>query len=500
MSRKSTVLIVDDEPSGRKNLKVLLMPQGYNIAVACNGAEALQLAAELLPDVILLDVMMPDMDGFEVCRRLRANPVLAEVPVIMLTALDDRSSRLEGIEAGADDFISKPFDRTELRLRVETITRLNRYQHLMRERAKFEWAIEQAEDGYIITNKKDEILYANPQARTYLGIPLEDAISQTFSYWVQRQFSCEPNNMWANWPGPFSEPLYLIKTASKNSRAFWVQIDLMEMDTTGDEVSYLVRLRDVSAAMDEKRSNWTFHALISHKLRTPLFPLVASLDILQEKYEPLFADDAYKLLEMAYQSALRVHDDIQEILHYLETPEMVFLNRGRCSLSTILSTIRELEKSLEFNPVTIHCETSQDLSNAYIGLAREAIELILLELFKNAKKFHPQQSPNIEVVISDNDKTVEINVVDDGQPLSPEHLDKIWAPYYQGERYFTGQVAGIGLGLSKVASLVWEVGGTCRAYNRLEQPGLVIEIKLPLVYNESRVEENNSQELPVMAS
>ena len=116
MSRKSTVLIVDDEPSGRKNLKVLLMPQGYNIAVACNGAEALQLAAELLPDVILLDVMMPDMDGFEVCRRLRANPVLAEVPVIMLTALDDRSSRLEGIEAGADDFISKPFDRTELRL------------------------------------------------------------------------------------------------------------------------------------------------------------------------------------------------------------------------------------------------------------------------------------------------------------------------------------------------------------------------------------------------
>ena len=227
---------------------------------------------------------------------------------------------------------------------------------------------------------------------------------------------------------------------------------------------------------------------------------MASLDILREKYGYLFTDDAHKLLEMAHQSSLRVHDDIQQILHYLETPEMVFLNRGRCSLSTILSTIRELEKSFELNPVTIHCETSQDLSNAYIGLAREAIELILMELFKNAKKFHPQQSPNIEVVISDDDEAVEINIVDDGQPLSPEHLSKIWAPYYQGERYFTGQVAGIGLGLSKVASLVWEVGGTCRAYNRLEQPGLVIEIKLPLVYNESKVEENNSQKLPVMAS
>jgi DNA-binding response OmpR family regulator len=124
MRHSSTILIVDDESAGRDTLEALLMVQGYNLAFAK--------AAELTPDLILLDVMMPGMDGFEVCRRLRTDPLLTEVPVIMVTALDDRDSRLRGIEAGADDFVTKPFDRAELRARVRTITRLNRYRRWQR--------------------------------------------------------------------------------------------------------------------------------------------------------------------------------------------------------------------------------------------------------------------------------------------------------------------------------------------------------------------------------
>jgi len=86
MDHQSTILIVDDEAIGRETLEALLFAQGYNLAFAEDGPEALAKASELLPDVILLDVMMPGMDGFEVCRQLRANPVLAEVPVIMVTA------------------------------------------------------------------------------------------------------------------------------------------------------------------------------------------------------------------------------------------------------------------------------------------------------------------------------------------------------------------------------------------------------------------------------
>src|SRR5437867_9542956 len=138
------ILIVDDEPQGRMALEVLLHSSGYRLVFAANGAEALAQAASLAPDLILLDVMMPGMDGFEVCRRLRADSTLAEVPVIMLTALDDRDSRLRGIEAGADDFITKPFDRVELRARVRTITRLNRYRRLHLEQNKLERLIARA--------------------------------------------------------------------------------------------------------------------------------------------------------------------------------------------------------------------------------------------------------------------------------------------------------------------------------------------------------------------
>jgi class 3 adenylate cyclase len=126
MKQDGTVLIVDDEKVGRDVLKMLLVEEGYDLAFAHDGPEALAKAAELIPDLILLDVMMPDMDGFEVCQRLRNNQLLAEVPIIIVTALDDRDSRLRGIQAGANDFVTKPFDRVELRARVRTITQLRR--------------------------------------------------------------------------------------------------------------------------------------------------------------------------------------------------------------------------------------------------------------------------------------------------------------------------------------------------------------------------------------
>ena len=102
MSHKSTVLIVDDEPIGRETLEALLAKEGYKLVFACDGIEALDRAKEILPDLVLLDIMMPGMNGFEVCRHLRADPFLAEVPVILITTLDDREYTLRGLEAGAE--------------------------------------------------------------------------------------------------------------------------------------------------------------------------------------------------------------------------------------------------------------------------------------------------------------------------------------------------------------------------------------------------------------
>src|SRR6266498_1507566 len=132
----SMVLIVDDEYIGRETLQSVLEGEGYELEMAENGLQAIEKAKKLLPDVILLDVMMPGMTGFEVCQRIRNDPEVAEIPIIILTALDDRDSLLNALKAGADDFISKPFDRYELRARLLGITRLNRYHKLIQERTK----------------------------------------------------------------------------------------------------------------------------------------------------------------------------------------------------------------------------------------------------------------------------------------------------------------------------------------------------------------------------
>ena len=130
-SDKSIILIVDDEVISRYTVEALLESEGYTLIFAESGKEALEKAEIFAPDLMLLDVMMPGMNGFEVCQRLREKPRLAELPVVMVTALGDRESRLRGIEMGADDFMTKPFDKDELRARVRSITRLNRYRRLV---------------------------------------------------------------------------------------------------------------------------------------------------------------------------------------------------------------------------------------------------------------------------------------------------------------------------------------------------------------------------------
>ena len=116
---KPSVLVVDDEPRNVLLLHALLESRGYTVWTASDGEQGLTLAREQSPDVVLLDVMMPRLNGFDVCRRLKAEPETAMIPVLLVTSLDAREDRLQGIGAGANDFITKPIDSGELLLRVK---------------------------------------------------------------------------------------------------------------------------------------------------------------------------------------------------------------------------------------------------------------------------------------------------------------------------------------------------------------------------------------------
>lgn len=167
-----TVLVVDDDELTRQLLKGLLeTEEGYRVLFAVNGTQALELAARTPPDVVLLDIVMPGIDGFEVCRQLRANPVLRHVPILVLTGLEDRNSRLRGLEAGADEFLNKPVDLIELRTRIRTITQLNRFRQLSDERARFEAAIAHSPDGIVLTDGAGLILHSNAAFAQLIGRP-----------------------------------------------------------------------------------------------------------------------------------------------------------------------------------------------------------------------------------------------------------------------------------------------------------------------------------------
>lgn len=122
------VLAVDDTPGNLVVLEALLAPLGYEVLTASSGAEGLRLVADRTPDVMLLDVMMPNMDGLEVCRRMKADPATALVPIVLVTSLDARDYRLSGLQAGADEFLSKPLDESELIVRLKSLVTRSRLQ------------------------------------------------------------------------------------------------------------------------------------------------------------------------------------------------------------------------------------------------------------------------------------------------------------------------------------------------------------------------------------
>jgi DNA-binding response OmpR family regulator len=477
----ATILIVDDSPEARDILKTLLSVEPYRLVEAADGAEALRKAGEIQPDLILLDVMMPEMDGYEVCRRIRSDTLLAEVPVILVTALEDRASRIQGLNAGADDFISKPYDTVELRTRVRTITRLNRYRRLHTQREQFKWVVAQAVDGYLITEGDDKIRYANARARQLLELPPEESAAPPgrFLDAALRRYRCEPEAAWSDWStaADQEQPVsrLLIRSESPTSPACWLQVEAWEKPLR-DSRDRLIRLRDVTEMVAAHRGNWTFHAMISHKLRTPLNGFLNCLELLNCDRE-LLPTEQRELVEMALTSAHRLHRDVLNVLRLSDRRGQLVC--PRFSLEDLPEFAGRIHTDILTTPVAV--TGSDQFSGRMLTLTTESMATILTELIDNARKFHPNMNPRVTVSVtpSGGDR-IALTVRDDGVTLSPAQLERAWMPLYQGERYFTGEIPGMGVGLSVVASLVLEAGGRCRMFNREDGPGVVVELTLPL--------------------
>jgi DNA-binding response OmpR family regulator len=479
------ILIIDDEELERDSLEYLLAREQCELHFAEDGETGLERAKALQPDLILLDVLMPGIDGFEVCRQLRQDKKLAEVPVILITGLEDPLAKVQGLDAGADDFVGKPFQPVELRARVRSITRLNRYRRLMAERNKFSWAIESSYEAYVLLDLQQRIISANPQAKVYLQlehVDLEQEIIEFLSWLDKQGYECQPQPAWENWPQPTQDEetgkRYLVRPESVSSKALWLEVENLPLPQEESVGQILVRLRDVSAEITLQQQAWSFHRLLAHKLRTPMMGMQI-LQLLRGKIENQEDKEMLRLLDLVIASANRQERQLNHVLNYIDSPQLCARNEiesfGLAETDNLVERLQQelthIELNYQFDPV---------LQNYYIPLSLHGLEVIIRELLHNASKFHPHNKPTVTLSLNlSTANQCRLTCKDNGIMIPAEELSKVWLPYYQIEKGFTGEIEGMGLGLSQIAAIVWSTGGRCALYNCRDTRGVLVDIVIP---------------------
>ena len=424
------ILIVDDEPSGRETLEALLIGDGYELLQAEDGFSALAIAKEKCPDLVLLDVMMPRMDGFELCRRIRADSTLSEMPILLVTALDDRDSRLAGFHAGADDFITKPFDRVELRTRVRGVTRLNRFRRLSVERTHSAWMVEAAEDGYVTVDGSGKLLSSNPAARAWLGLSDPSGGNEDLLVVASRQFRLEPEHAWENWPGPTSPDTarYMMRPEQKNSPAVWLRVEECDLSVAETSVRS-IRLRDTTAEITARTDLINLRAAVSHELLTPLNHVVGGLDVLEQYRREDSDPEEIEALNVIRIGAERLQSAIKDLLDYFNTRTRDC--PGGTPMGLLPSMTSRLASEMGLGAVELVDRSGRKYGR--MRVCQRSLETVLRELLDNSRKFHPRGTPHVEIETADaGESRLFLRVKDDGVVMTPQQLAVGLEPRFSG--------------------------------------------------------------------
>jgi len=188
--RKPAILIVDDAPDNISLLRAMMLRQGYQTFVATSGERALEIAQRIQPDLVLLDIVMPGLDGLETCRRLKAHPATAGIPVIFMSARGETHDIVAGFDIGAADYIPKPLRLEEVCARVRAQLRLSSGSDAQKEQAdRLRMIVDSMDQGLLIVERCGRIQYANPSCDRYLGYAAEQLVGRSLAELVAQQDS-----------------------------------------------------------------------------------------------------------------------------------------------------------------------------------------------------------------------------------------------------------------------------------------------------------------------
>ncbi|HVY31023.1 MAG TPA: ATP-binding protein [Polyangiaceae bacterium] len=491
--RAAHVLVVDDNADMRDYVSRLLSERWQVTAVA-DGAQALERIRAQLPDLVLTDVMMPNLDGFGLLREIRATPQTAALPVLMLSARAGEEARSGGLEAGADDYLTKPFSARELLARVAThlqIAGLRR--EAQRERQRLYDIFQQAPTPVAVLSGSDlRFEVANPSfcemvARPNLvGRTLREAffepdalaavagVEQAYRagralYVNEQQVRLERHGTLTD--GYFS---YVVQPIFEGNEATGVIVVASEVT---DSVLARQRVDGLRQAAERaNRAKDEFLSTLSHELRTPLNAILGWSRLLRTGSIP--GEQKARALETIERNARVQTRLIEDML------DLSRIEQGKLVLSVgPLEMVRVVEAAIDsLRPAAdakeLRLQPVLDSHATIVGDA-DRLQQVVWNLLSNAIKFTPRGG-RVQVQLRRERSYVEVTVGDNGQGIEPEFLPHVFDRFRQGDQSFTRHAGGLGLGLAIVRSLVELHGGEVSAHSDGKDRGATFVVRLPV--------------------
>jgi len=415
------ILIVEDSPTQAERLRRLIQSLHYNARVAANGQLALAAIRERKPHLVLSDIVMPEMNGYDLCRAIKSDPTLRDIPVILVTSLNDPKDIIRGIECGADNFIRKPYAEDYL---------LNRISHmLMNQKLRKNQNVEIGIALYL----GDQKHFINAERQQIL-----DLLISTYEQAVQVNGELQARER---------------QVIELNMR---LAHHAAELETTNREIA----LKNLELA-EASRMKSAFIANMSHELRTPLNAIIGFTGALLMKLPgPLTADQDKQLttIRASARHLLSLINDILDVAKIEAGKVTLLIEPVPCHhlIAEVADTLRPLAQQ---KGLTLEVDAGEQ--PVVIDTDRRALTQILINLLNNAIKFTEQGSVRISLLQREEDGGVvtEMSITDSGAGIREEDQAKLFQAFSQLDSTSTRHVEGAGLGLYLCQNLANAIGG-----------------------------------------
>jgi len=476
------ILVVDDSPLNLKFLFAALRRTDFKVMVAENGTLGLELAEQHHPDLILLDVMMPGIDGFETCCRLKQNPQTREIPVIFMTALSDTIDKVNGFEVGAADYLTKPVDIPEVIARVRTQLKVANLQKDLRrqnerlaeeneKRRRVQDALRESRGRYrLLAENSTDIIsrqtlsgvyqYVSPACHTLLGYDIEEMISKPVLDFVHpddRKMVEKSTHPGQNCP---STVTFTYRAVCKSGGFIWLEtVSKTVCDDKGRPVEIVSVSRDVTDRVElaqklreHNKELDAFAHTVAHDLKNPVSTVISYTDFLigaWDKLDEAKIKDFIGNIRSVGQKGLYIIDELM-LLATVRKGEVKLHSLDMAAIVT--QVLERLELMIQDFDAQITVPESWPTAAGYAPWIEEA----WINYLSNAIKYGGRP-PRIELgATPQDDGMVRFWVRDNGKGLTAEEQSRLFAEFIRLDEV---RVEGHGLGLSIVRRIVDKLGG-----------------------------------------